>query len=356
MKYRLARIISIFFLTVSVSSFSDAINYEKAKQIIVSVVNDTGNNFLGYEINYEVFHTDYFHNDFIWVPGDSLSCEVVGKKIRFEDTYYVYDDVNYINPHEERLLVVVISYYLAGYIHQNNSMICEYKPKDEVVLSKYYFSFESGDLQIIDIRFHSPAVTFISSALEWAANSEYKYRHLISNNMIPELMKTKANFEINDNRYVHQNSYNFYNIDIMKRMKPNEYWISKSENLHNQAKTYANERHYDVAVSYLKEAIYGNPKSEYYYELAELLFEQNQYIESMHSYNISAQLGYNPVYFAYYNAACAASMAELIDEGFDYLKKALDAGYSYLSHIEKDEDIQYLRNMRGFNEIIERYK
>ena len=110
------------------------------------------------------------------------------------------------------------------------------------------------------------------------------------------------------------------------------------------------------AVNYLKEAIYGNPTDVYYFELAELLFDLKEYTESMYAYNISAQYGYKDKHFAYYNAACAASMAMNKDKGFSYLKKALDAGYNYWNHMNKDADIKYLRADKQYEEIINLYK
>ena len=58
----------------------------------------------------------------------------------------------------------------------------------------------------------------------------------------------------------------------------------------------------------------------------------------------------------FYDAACLYSRMKDKDNALKYLEKALELGYSRFAHIERDYDLDFLRNTTEFKELIEKYK
>ena len=58
----------------------------------------------------------------------------------------------------------------------------------------------------------------------------------------------------------------------------------------------------------------------------------------------------------YYDAACLYSRMKDKDNALKHLEKALELGYNRFAHMEKDLDLDFLRNMDGFKSLIEKYK
>ncbi len=343
MKSKIIKIIIVLLLVSNMNIFSEDIKLIKAKTIIKSSIDNFGKNFLGSKINYNLFDSKYFHNDYIYLYGDSISCDVIGENIKYEDSYYINGDVNIINPHDEKLLVVIVSYYIPGYIKQDHKGVRSYTKYDRIVLNKYYFSFDNNDMKIIDTSFQSPIVTYKETAINWIKYNDYS-KELLNN--IKKIEIKKNDFQYN----------NFYNYDVMTYLTANDFWKEKSRKLYDKALLYKEKNKLEKSVSYLKEAIYGNPTGNYYFELGEVLFDLEKYKESMYAYNIASDFEYKQKYFAYYNAACAASKIKMKIEGFKYLEKAFDEGYNYWNHIENDKDIEYLRSDQKYKDLIELYK
>lgn len=132
--------ILILILFSNLNIFAEDLNIENAKEIVISAINDFGNNFLGDRIQYNIINSEYYHDDYIYVPGDRFYCNVIGKTINIEDAYYVIDNVNLMEPHDEELLVVIVSYYWAGIISQQSASSYKFDNFDRLVLNKYYLS------------------------------------------------------------------------------------------------------------------------------------------------------------------------------------------------------------------------
>lgn len=58
----------------------------------------------------------------------------------------------------------------------------------------------------------------------------------------------------------------------------------------------------------------------------------------------------------YYDAACLYSRMKDKDNALKYLEKALKLGYNRFAHMERDFDLDFLRNMSEFKVMIEKYK
>lgn len=102
-------------------------------------------------------------------------------------------------------------------------------------------------------------------------------------------------------------------------------------------------------------ALQYNSNPETYYNLGSLLFDLNDFKNSIKAFTISGDLGYNRPDYAYYNAACAASLSKSTYETLYNFELALMNGYNHWNYLMKDKDIEYLRNQDGFNDLINRY-
>lgn len=58
----------------------------------------------------------------------------------------------------------------------------------------------------------------------------------------------------------------------------------------------------------------------------------------------------------YYDAACLHSRMGETDAAIDFLKTALEKGYRRFAHLEMDDDLDAIRDLPKFKELIERYK
>ncbi len=61
-------------------------------------------------------------------------------------------------------------------------------------------------------------------------------------------------------------------------------------------------------------------------------------------------------YGNYYDAACLYSRMKDKEHALQYLEKALKCGYHHFAHIERDFDLDFLRNTEAFKTLIEKYK
>jgi len=76
-------------------------------------------------------------------------------------------------------------------------------------------------------------------------------------------------------------------------------------------------------------------------EAKTLILEQISSYESAHSV---------------YNLACVESLLKNEKPALDYLKRAIDLGWQDLEHIDRDSDLDFIRNTPQFKEIIEKLK
>lgn len=58
----------------------------------------------------------------------------------------------------------------------------------------------------------------------------------------------------------------------------------------------------------------------------------------------------------YYDAACLYSRMNRKQESIKYLKEALELGYRNFVHIEEDSDLDAIREMQDFIDLISKYK
>jgi len=57
-----------------------------------------------------------------------------------------------------------------------------------------------------------------------------------------------------------------------------------------------------------------------------------------------------------YNLACVESLLKNEKPALEYLQRAIDLGWNDLEHIDRDSDLDFIRNTPQFKEIIEKLK
>lgn len=58
----------------------------------------------------------------------------------------------------------------------------------------------------------------------------------------------------------------------------------------------------------------------------------------------------------YYDAACIYSKIQDKENALKYLEKAFELGYSRFAHVERDDDMDFIRNTEGFKALLDKYK
>jgi hypothetical protein len=54
-----------------------------------------------------------------------------------------------------------------------------------------------------------------------------------------------------------------------------------------------------------------------------------------------------------YNLACAYSLKKQKKKALKYLRMAVDEGFTNRNHMEKDKDLDYIRNEKAFKQIMD---
>jgi len=57
--------------------------------------------------------------------------------------------------------------------------------------------------------------------------------------------------------------------------------------------------------------------------------------------------------FPLYNLACISALLNDLSTSVDFLKKAIEAGYSNVVHLEEDKDLDAIRNERKYKEVVD---
>jgi non-specific serine/threonine protein kinase/serine/threonine-protein kinase len=97
------------------------------------------------------------------------------------------------------------------------------------------------------------------------------------------------------------------------------------------------------------------------YELAGTLSSENKFEEAKKLFEELVQIAgrapdHSGLIDAWYNFACSAAIAGHHEEAFQYLNKAIQAGYGDADHITKDEDLKSLRGDPQFALLLEAAK
>lgn len=117
---------------------------------------------------------------------------------------------------------------------------------------------------------------------------------------------------------------------------------------------FRNSKDLDSADIYLKKSILKEPSAKAYFELGNVYMDKRQFDKAMLAFGVAEQLDYEPLSKIMYNKACAFSLQKKPELAGQYLEYALQAGYTNLEHINKDSDLEKLRETVYYKQAIEK--
>jgi len=117
---------------------------------------------------------------------------------------------------------------------------------------------------------------------------------------------------------------------------------------------YRNKKNLDSAQYYFRHSIVKEPTAKAYFELGNVYFDRKDFKQAELSYGMAEKLDYQPFSKILYNKACMYSMQEEPELAGQYLEYAIQAGYSNLDHINKDEDLDNLRDTYYYRKAIDK--
>ena len=147
----------------------------------------------------------------------------------------------------------------------------------------------------------------------------------------------------------------FQGNKILAFLKNEEKFIKESNNFFLKGlNAFRNERNLDSADYYLRQSILKEPTAKAYFELGNVYMDKKKYDEALISYGLAEQLNYEPFSKILYNKACLYSLKEESELAGKYLEYSIQAGYNNLDHIQKDKDLDELRNTYYFKQAIKK--
>jgi tetratricopeptide (TPR) repeat protein len=99
-----------------------------------------------------------------------------------------------------------------------------------------------------------------------------------------------------------------------------------------------------MAIILYEHALSSYPTAETYYRYGNSLSNISRLKDAVNAYQNALRLNYDRPYLVYYNIACAYSKMKKSKKAFINLETAIDEGYKNFDHIEKDEDLVFLRS------------
>jgi tetratricopeptide (TPR) repeat protein len=112
---------------------------------------------------------------------------------------------------------------------------------------------------------------------------------------------------------------------------------------------YQKAEYVEAAKSY-ERALDDYPTAAAYFGYANALYMIPRHTDSIRAFKISIELGYEQSHYAYYNIACLYSLTSESRNAFEYLEKAVEAGFKDFDHIGRDPDLEYLRSQSDWEE------
>jgi tetratricopeptide (TPR) repeat protein len=112
---------------------------------------------------------------------------------------------------------------------------------------------------------------------------------------------------------------------------------------------YKKAEYVEAAKAYEK-ALDQYPTPAVYFNYANALYLIPRHGDSIRAFEISIGLGYEKPHYAYYNIACLYSLTNDSASSFDYLERAVEAGFKDFSHIGSDPDLAHLRSQSDWEE------
>jgi len=147
----------------------------------------------------------------------------------------------------------------------------------------------------------------------------------------------------------------FNGVLIMKFLKNKSKFIAEANSFFlNGINSFKNENDLDSAEFYLRKSIVKEPTARAYCELGNVLKLKSKYKKAIEAYKLAEQLDYAPFSNLLYNMSTVYAMDKKYDEAAQYLEYSMQAGFNNMDKIEKDPDLENLRNEYGFRDIVNR--
>lgn len=120
----------------------------------------------------------------------------------------------------------------------------------------------------------------------------------------------------------------------------------------NRGNVYYHKLQYDRAIEDYNEAIKLDPNYTYAYNnRGNVYYTKGQYDRAIEDCSKVVQFGPNDA-FAYYNIACVYSAQNKTVEACQWLKTAVEKGFSNWTHIKEDKDLDNIRTSACYMEIM----
>lgn len=117
---------------------------------------------------------------------------------------------------------------------------------------------------------------------------------------------------------------------------------------------FRNENDLDSADYYFRKSILKEPSAKAYFELGNVNLDKKDFETALLAYDLAEQLDYEPFSKVLYNKTCLYSLKGDDKMAAQYLEYALQAGYNNLEHINKDEDLDHLRESYLYKPAVEK--
>ena len=113
---------------------------------------------------------------------------------------------------------------------------------------------------------------------------------------------------------------------------------------------------YKFAEKYLRKSVKKDPKYALaYYDLGVLLAKiKSRQAEAHRCFMTAIKLDSN-LTWAYYSIGCLYALSGNKEQALDYLKQALERGFSDKKHIDSDTDMDSLREEKEFRSLMNKY-
>ena len=99
----------------------------------------------------------------------------------------------------------------------------------------------------------------------------------------------------------------------------------------------------DSAEHYFRMSILKEPTPKAYFELGNVQMNKKDFETALLAYGVAEQLDYQPLSKIMYNKSCLYSLKGEQEMAGQYLEYALQSGYNNIEHINKDTDLDELR-------------
>lgn len=118
--------------------------------------------------------------------------------------------------------------------------------------------------------------------------------------------------------------------------------------------SFRNNNNLDSANYYLVASILKEPSAKAYFELGNVYMDKKEYDKAISAYGVAEQLDYEPFSKILYNKSCIYSLQDKQEMAGQYLEYALQAGYINIDHIQKDKDLEKLRESSYFKPAVDK--